>query len=129
MGKRSADPIVRLERWDGEVSSDDPDANFKRDIALFSHVDPLDTFNALAASVGVPVGAVVRYALARWASAGSEALLSMGPSVVERMWETCESAEHRGSDDARLEAYESLREMLSWLRAPLAQNAEDAVHE
>ena len=57
--------------------------------------------------------------LARWASAGSEALLSAGPSVVERMWTQFTEAEEAGTDEARLAAYEVVRQMVSWLRSPL----------
>lgn len=51
------DPEVRLVRWAGPWSEDDPDANLKADIALYSKVDPLVTVANLAAAVDVPVGA------------------------------------------------------------------------
>ena len=57
--------------------------------------------------------------LARWASAGSESLLSAGPSIIERMWETFSDAEAAGTPDARLAAYDVVRQMVAWLRAPL----------
>lgn len=117
------EPEVRLVRWAGPWSEDDPDANLKADIALYGHVDPLATVANLAAAVGVPVGAVVRYVLARWASAGSEGLLAAGPSVVNRMWATCVEAEAAGDDEARLAAYAELRQMVAWLRLPLEGEA------
>ena len=120
MGEQDLGSTVRLVRWDGPISGDDPDANFKRDIALYSKLDPLSTFAALADTIGLPVGAVVHYALARWAAAGSEALLSVGPSVVEKMWATCVAAEESDTAEGRLEAYEAIRQMLSWLRVPLS---------
>jgi hypothetical protein len=115
----SDEPPVQLEQWDGPWPADDPDANFKADVALYSKLDPLTTLTTLSTNTGIPVGALVRYVLARWASAGSEALLAAGPSVVERMWDTVEGAEAVGTDDARLEAYNVLRQMISWLRVPL----------
>jgi hypothetical protein len=113
------DPIVRLERWQGPWDPAGADANLKADVALYAPLDPLATLTVLAERTGIPVGALVRYVLARWASAGSEALLAAGPSVVERMWATVEGAEGAGTDAARLEAYDVLRQMVSWLRVPL----------
>ena len=117
----SNEPTVQLLRWDGPWAADDPDANFKSDVALYTKLDPLSTLKTLSANTGIPVGALVRYVLARWASAGSEALISAGPSVVERMWTTFEAAEATGTDEARLEAYEVVRQIASWLRAPLEE--------
>ena len=113
------EPSIELTRWSGPWPDDDPDANFKEDVALYSKLDPLETIGALSKGTGIPVGAIVRYVLARWASAGSEALLSAGPSVVERMWAQFTEAEETGSDEARLAAYEVVRQMVSWLRSPL----------
>ncbi len=110
---------VRLERYTGSWAPDDPDANFKADVAERTRVDPLPTLRALSAATNIPVGALVRYVLVRWASEGSEALLAVGPPTVERMWERVAAAEADGTDAARLEAYEALRQMLSWLRSPL----------
>jgi pyruvoyl-dependent arginine decarboxylase (PvlArgDC) len=113
------DPIVRLERWTGPVSEDDPDANFKRDVALYANVDPLRTVTNLATALDLPVGAVVRYVLARWASAGSESLLAAGPSVIGHMHDTCVAAEEAGTEQARLKAYETLRQLVEWLQLGL----------
>src|SRR5438067_1873127 len=52
------EPTVRLERWTGPWADDDPDANFKAEIALYANVDPLATVSNLAENIGVPVGAV-----------------------------------------------------------------------
>jgi hypothetical protein len=112
-------PEIRLEAWKGPWPDDDPDANFKAEIASYALVDPLETVSRLAANIDVPVGAIVRYVLARWASAGSEALLHAGPSTIERMWGICERADAAGTPEARLEAYEELRSIISWLRTPL----------
>jgi hypothetical protein len=122
-GNPSAVPVVRLEPWAGPWPDDDPDANFKAEVALYSLVDPLATIQNLAISIDVPVGALCRYVLARWASGGSGGLLELGPSMVQRLWEVCERAEAESTDDARLRAYDQLRQMLLWLRLPLVDDA------
>lgn len=116
-------PSVRLVRWTGPWDPDDEHANLKADVALYANVDPLTTLANLAEAVGLPVGALVRYVLARWASAGAEGLLAAGPSLVNRMWAACEEAEAAGTDDARLAAYATLRAMVAWLRLPLEGEA------
>ncbi len=115
------EPAIRLERWSGPWPADDPDANFKTDVALYSLLDPLGTLQTLSRNTGIPLGALCRYVLARWAAGGSEGLLELGPSTVGRMWQACEAAEAEGSDAARLRAYAQLRQMLSWLRAGLGE--------
>jgi Family of unknown function (DUF6027) len=117
------EPIVKLERWNGPWAADDPDANFKTDIALYGKVDPFATVAALGENLGVPAGAICRYVLARWATEGSGGLLELGPRMVQRLWAVCEEAEARDDDDARLAAYDQLRQMLSWLRLPLDGDA------
>ena len=110
---------INLVGWNGPWAPDDRDANFKADVALYSHVDPMATIGRLAAAMGIPEGAVVHYVLAKWASAGSGGLLELGPSMVHRLWAPIDKAEGAGTDVARLEAYEQLRQMISWLRVPL----------
>ncbi|HEY7295445.1 MAG TPA: DUF6027 family protein [Dehalococcoidia bacterium] len=110
-------PLIRLEPWSGPWPEDDPDANFKTDVALYSLLDPLSTLRTLSRNTGIPLGALCRYVLARWAAGGSEGLLELGPSTVGRMWQACVAAEAEGTDAARLRAYEQLRQMLGWLRA------------
>jgi hypothetical protein len=112
-------PVVRLEAWTGPWDDDDPDANFKADIATYSHVDPLTTIQALAEVIGVPAGALVRYVLARWATEGSGGLLELGPHMVRRLASVCDAADAAGTDDARLAAYTQLRDMIRWLDFPL----------
>lgn len=115
----SDDPVVRLVRWRGPWEPDDPDANFKAEVALYADSDPLSTIGRLASALDVPEGAIVRYVLARWASAGSGGLLELGPTMVQRLWEPVEKAEAEDDDTARLAAYHQLRQMISWLRLPL----------
>jgi Family of unknown function (DUF6027) len=117
---------ISLVGWEGPWAADDPDANFKSDVALYSQVDPMATISQLAASMGIPEGAVVHYVLAKWASAGSGGLLELGPSMVHRLWAPVEEAEEAGTDGARLEAYEQLRQMISWLRLPLVGDGTDS---
>jgi hypothetical protein len=118
---------VRLERWEGPWSLDDPDANFKADVALYARLEPMTTIRGLAEAVGLPIGAIARYVLARYATAGSGGLLEVGPSMVHRLWEPIERAEELDDDVARLRAYAQLRDMISWLRVPLAAGADGAL--
>ena len=111
-------PLV-LAQWTGPVADDDRHANFKREVAATSLVDPLPTLQNLADFVGLPVGAVARHALVKWVSAGSDALLEVGPAWVRRLAEPVERAEAAGTREARLAAYEELRGLLGWLAAGL----------
>jgi hypothetical protein len=110
---------VELTPWSGPWPDDDPDANFKADVALYAHVDPMTTIANLAQALDMPEGAIVRYVLAKWATAGSGGLLELGPTMIHRLWRQVEEAEATGTDGARLEAYTQLAQMLSWLRLPL----------
>jgi hypothetical protein len=113
------DRTVVLEPWTGPWPDDDPDANFKTDIALYALVDPLATIRNLSGHLGVPIGALCHYVLAKWATAGSGGLLELGPTMTRRLGDVCDEAEAEGTDAARLAAYAQLREMLGWLRYPL----------
>lgn len=108
-------PVVRLVTYADTWSADDPDANFRADVAAYSRADPLATIRRLCANLDLPVGAVVRYVLAKWATGGSEAMLELGPSTVERMRAVVREAEQAGTDEARLDAYAQLSAMLGWL--------------
>lgn len=109
------EPVIRLVRSIPPWPEDDPDANFRADVAAYGQVDPLATIRRLCANLDLPVGAVARYVLAKWATGGSEAMLELGPSTVERMREAVARAEAADTDDARLDAYDQLRTMLEWL--------------
>lgn len=115
----SDDESIVLVRWRGPWPDDDPDANFKHEVALYADTDALATVRALGANLDIPIGALVRYVLARWASEGSAGLLELGPSMTRRLNAVCEAAETEGSDGARLRAYEQLRQMLAWLLLPV----------
>jgi uncharacterized protein DUF6027 len=110
---------ITLEGWRGPWSDDDKDANLKADIALYAHVDPLQTVRGLSESVDVPVGAIVHYVMAKWASEGASGLLELGPTMSRRLEAVCARAEADGSVEARLAAFEQLRQMISWLNYPL----------
>jgi hypothetical protein len=110
---------VRLEPFTGPWAEDDPDANFKADVALYAYVDPMVTIRTLGANIGVPPGALVHYVLAKYATGGSGGLLELGPTMLNRLWEPIERAEREGSTEARLGAYGQLRQMIQWLRLPL----------
>ena len=113
--------VVELVGWSGPWEDDDPDANFKRDVALYAHVDPLATVTNLGRALDIPVGALCHYVLAKWATEGSGGLLELGPRMVRRLASVCYEAEDTGTDDARLAAYEQLRGLISWLQLPLDQ--------
>ena len=110
---------ITLEGWRGPWPDDDKDANLKADIALYAAVDPLRTVRGLSQSIAVPVGAIVHYVLARWASEGASGLLELGPTLSRRLLEVCTTATANGSDEARLAAFEQLQQMISWLNYPL----------
>lgn len=117
----SAGRDIRVAPWNGTWPADDKDANFKADVVLYAQSDPLSTLDQLGANLGIPVGGLVHYVLARWASAGSAALLEVGPSMINRLWEQVQLAEEADTDEARLVAYDALKQMISWLRVPLEQ--------
>jgi hypothetical protein len=113
------DDVLTLERWTGPIHDGDPHANFKREVAAGALVDPLPTLGNLAEYVGLPLGAVCRHALVKWTSAGSDALLELGPAWVRRLAEPVARAEAASTDEARLAAYEELRGLVGWLAAGL----------
>ena len=113
------DQTVSLVRWSGPWDSDDPDANFKEEVAAYGLLEPLDTITQLSESLDIPVGALVRYVLAKWATGGSEGMLHIGGTAVQRMHNAGQAAEGEDTDEARLRAYEELREMVRWLHLPI----------
>jgi hypothetical protein len=69
-------------------------------------MDPMPTFAALSSATGVPVDTLVHYALVRWVSAGSEALLSIEPQAL------CELVEARHRED-----WPAVAGIIDWLDA------------
>ena len=110
---------VLLEPYDGPWAKDDRNANFKEQVAIYSKSDPMTTLDRMSRSQDVPVGALARYVLAKWAASGSDGLLEIGPRVVRQMQDVVDKAEAEDTPEARLEAYESLRKIISWLAVPL----------
>jgi hypothetical protein len=111
---------ITLERFDWQGDETDKDANFKQELATYSRVDPMPTIETMSRNLGIPVGAIVRYILARWASSGSASLLEVGPRVVRQMADIVAEAESAGEPEAKLQAYEKLTQIISWLNVPLA---------
>ena len=116
------DPVetVRLDRWDGPAGADDF-AGLRADVAAYGHLDPLATVRGLADASGLPVGALVRYVLARWASGGNEAVLELGVSGVDHLARLVAEAEREDTDAARLQAYDGMCEVVAWLRAGVTE--------
>ena len=110
---------VQLERWSGPWADDDRDANLKADIAAYAPLDPLSTLSNLSEAIDVPVGALVQYILAKWATEGSGGLLELGPRMARRLNAPFLEAEEVGTNTARLAAYDQVRQLVSWLNVPL----------
>ena len=108
-------PTIRLDIFEDSIDEADPDANFKRDVALYSRIDPLPTLEGMSRSLGLPVGVIARYVLVKWATSGSEGAMEVGPRVVRQMAAVVSEAEESGEDSARLVAYERLSGIVSWL--------------
>jgi hypothetical protein len=99
---------------------DDPHANFKAEVALYTVADPLPTLENLSKATGIPVPCLVRYVLVKYAASGAEALLAMTPIVLQQLAGHIDKAESADSDVARLEAYGALRQMIAWMQAGMA---------
>ena len=110
---------IALEVYQGPWEPHDKDANLKDEVSHYSRIDPMPTLDRMSQNMGIPVGSLVRYILVKWATSGSEGLLEMGPRVVHQMADIVTQAEAAGTDQARLEAYQSLTKVLSWLKVPL----------
>ena len=110
---------IELTPYTGAWPDDDPDAGFRSMVTMFSGIDPLPTLETLSRNKQIPVGALARFILARYAASGSEALMEIGPRVIGQMKEIVEMAETLDTDEARLAAYGSLSAIVSWLNIPL----------
>lgn len=107
--------MVELYPYRGTWDADDPDANFKTDVALYTVADPLPTLENLSHSTGIPVPCLIRYVLVKYVASRADALLAMTPIVFRQMQQHVEKAEAAGTTEARLEAYEALHHMIDWL--------------
>ncbi len=108
--------MIELEPYREQWSEDDPHANLKADVAMYTVMDPLPTLENLSRYTGIPVSCLIRYVLVKYAASNAEALLSLTPIVVQQMEAHIEKAETAGTDAARLAAYEALRQMIAWLK-------------
>jgi hypothetical protein len=106
---------MQLYPYTDSWEENDPDANFKAEVAHYTLVDPFPTIEGLSQNTGIPVPCLIRYVLVKYATSNADALLMMGPLVLHQMEEHIAAAEAEGSDQARLKAYEALRQIVSWL--------------
>ncbi len=109
-----------LEAYEGSWPDDDPDAGFRSMVREYSRLDPLVTLETLSRNKNIPLGALVKFILARYSASGSEALMEMGPLVVRQMADIVKQAEDEATDRARLEAYAALKAIVSWLQVPVS---------
>ncbi len=110
-----SESTVTLEPYRGTWSDDDIHANFKSEVSLYTTHDPLPTLRNLSGDTDIPLGALVRYVLVKYATSGSDALLAMTPIVFRQMQDHVAAAEAADTDAARLEAYARLKQMIAWL--------------
>jgi hypothetical protein len=97
---------------------DDTHANFRAEVECYAAADPMPTLRNLSTLTGVPLDRLIRYVLVKYAASASDALLSLDPIVFRQMREQVERAESDGTDEARLRAYEALKQMIAWLGIP-----------
>lgn len=107
--------MIELEAYQDAWDNDDPHANLKADVAQYTALDPLPTVENLSRATGIPVGSLVRYVLVKYATSPAEALVAMEPIVFRQMKQQIARAEATGTDTARLEAYQALKQMIAWL--------------
>jgi hypothetical protein len=106
---------MELKPYADSWAADDPHANFKEEVALYSVADPLPTLENLSKDTGIPVPALIRYILVKYTASGSDAVLAMTPYALRQMQDHIAKVEKANTDEARLEAYEALRQMIGWL--------------
>lgn len=119
MGLSGASSYISLEPFDWPPDESDRDANFKQEVAMYSREDPMPTIEMMSRNLRIPIGAIVRYVLVKWATSGSGALLEIGPRVVNQMADMVARAESEDTDQVRLDAYRELSQIISWLQVPL----------
>jgi hypothetical protein len=109
---------MELKPYRDTWSPEDRHANFKADVACYTVADPLPTLENLSEGTGIPLGCLIRYVLVKYAASGSDALLAMEPIVFRQMREHFRTAEEAGTGEAKLRAYEALKDMVAWLSVP-----------
>jgi hypothetical protein len=75
-------------------------------VAASKAQDPLPTFRRLSEETGIPVDDLVHHALVRWVAAGSEALMSVEPRMLDDL------AEARRRED-----WTAVAGIIDWLRS------------
>ena len=94
------------------MSGPDPNQGFRDAVALSKLVDPRPTLENLARSTGLTYEDVVHHALARYASSGAEALLSLEPWAVREL-----------IDARKAEDWAKVGALIDWLEAGLDSEA------
>lgn len=110
---------ITLEPYGATWPDDDPDAGFRASVADYSKLDGLATLEVLSRNKDIPIGALVAFIVGRYSASGSDAILEVGPVVIDQMDSLVQKAESAATDEARLDAYASLKAIVSWLKVPL----------
>jgi hypothetical protein len=79
---------------------------FAEAVAASRLQDPRPTFERLSEETGIPADELVHHALVRWVAAGSEALLSIEPRVLQEL-----------VDARRREDWTAVAGIVDWLSA------------
>jgi hypothetical protein len=79
---------------------------FAEAVAASRLQDPRPTFERLSEETGIPADDLVHHALVRWVAAGSEALLSIEPRVLQEL-----------VDARRREDWTAVAGIVDWLSA------------
>ena len=95
---------INLKQFHWDADDTDKDANFKNAVALYTMSDPMPAIDRISRNLSIPVGSIVKYVLCKWTMSGSDALLEVGPDMVNKMTQIFEEAEIQDTTEARLEA-------------------------
>jgi hypothetical protein len=79
---------------------------FADSVAASRLQDPRATFERLSEQTGIPVDDLVHHALVRWVSAGSEALMSLEPRVLDQL-----------ADAREREDWAAVAGLIDWLKS------------
>jgi len=93
----------------------DPHANFRHEVDTYAAADPMPTIANLSNLTGIPEDHLIRYILVKYAASNSDALLSLDPIVFRQMKDLIQKAESENTDQARLESYNALKQIIRWL--------------
>jgi hypothetical protein len=110
---------ITLEPYSDSWPDDDADAGFRSAVAEYSSLDGLATLDVLSQNKNIPIGALVAFIVGHYSASGSAALLEIGPRVIGQMDAIVQKTESVATNEARVEAYESLKAIVSWLKVPM----------